>query len=319
MGNSWYYDFVNLDSTIRKMMLSMSKNPMQFRYLKNYVNTYISMLNFDNLPQDLTTDILRTTQFFNTRLCFYNIEAIGGVTLLRWIPNGQFNRYMRPTSVNLETLNGKGVASNIPFKDIVLVRDNEMDIPPFLYVMEYIACIDKIENSMFKILNVASLPIVVAGSKKQANTLKDLAKKLIGQDPFVVGDDTIADQLKSYNIDLPVNPIDIYTIKSKYMNELQSALGIYAVDDKRERMITGEVANINNYTDYIYQGMINENKRWIEEVNAKYGLNIVMKETYKEIIEKQAAQAKEMAEAESVGKPAGGEDNERPIPGDGSK
>lgn len=300
MGNSWYYDYVNLDSTINKMMLSMSKSPLKFRYLKNYVNTYISMLGYKNLPQDLTTDIVQQALFFNTRLCFYNIEAIGGVTLLRWIPNGDFNRYMRPQYVNLETLNGKGVANNVPFNDIVLVRDNEMDIPPFLYVMEYIECLDKIESSMFKVLNVASLPIVVAGSKKQANSLRELAKKLVGQDPFVVGDDAIGDQLKSYNIDLPVNPIDIYTIKSKYMNELQSALGIYAVDDKRERMITGEVANINNYTDYIYQGMINEHKRWIDETNKRFGTDIIMEESYKEIIKKQAEQAKEMSEAEQV-------------------
>ena len=59
-----------------------------------------------------------------------------------------------------------------------------------------------------------------------------------------------------------------------------SSLGIYAVDSKRERIVTQELVNQNDYTDFIYMNAKMERERFVKEVNERSGYNIKLVETY---------------------------------------
>lgn len=302
------YNLINLNGALRESFIRNGLTEGDLRYIKDIVNTRISMFSYDGLPEPLTPQILETALMFMNNLCFYHSTSLGGWILCRYIFGGDFDLYWKPTHVNLLTISGYPVAYEVPYSDIILVRDNEMDIIPFLPICEYIKKIKHIEDCMDKVLDICSLPLAIVGNKKQANALKVVASKLGHKNPFIIGDDTILDQVKAFDISVPISPTEIYDLKKKYLNECMSSLGIYSVDEKRERIVTQELVNQNDYTDFIYTGALNERTRFINELNSRAGLNIKIIESYEinrqDEIEEKSEQAKAvlLAQGEAIKK-----------------
>ena len=308
MADSWYYDFMNLNHAVSKALVN-GKLPYEVHYIKDIMSTSISMFKYKNIERipGLTSQIVEMALMFNFNLCFYNHPAIGWV-LCRYVTGSTFNVYWRPKYVNLIAFNGESLGTDIPYSDIVLVRDNSMDIIPFICINEYISKIHRVEETVFKTLAIASLPIALVANKKMANQLKEVAKQLGNNSPFITGDDTLLDVVKGFNIDVPVSPLDIYELKQKYRNECLSSLGIYSVEEKRERIVTQELVNQNDYTDFVYQDKKMERARWVKEMNERDpSLELELIEEYevnvKENIKEEADKAKAIAKAEAEGDP----------------
>ena len=304
--NQEYYQLVNLNDTLSQALLKNGV-PQGIHYLKDIASVKVSMFKYKGIEAipNLTSEILETIILFNNFLCFYNHPALG-IILCRWITTAPFNEYLRPKFVNLLAINGTSIATNVPYDDIILVRDNSMDIIPFITMIEYIRKIEKCDTAVFKALNVATLPLLVAGTKKLANQLNVIAKKLDAPEAFIVGDDQLLDQIKAFDIDVKVNPLDIYELKTKYKNECIASLGIYTVEQKKERKIVSEVSSQNEYTDSIYMDMRNIRKKFVEDLNSKFGLSIELVETKREIAEQHIKDAAEMQPAQ------GGTENDTP-------
>ena len=180
-----------------------------------------------------------------------------------------------------------------------------MDIIPFICINEYLAKIHRVEETVFKTLSIASLPIALVGNKKMANQLKQTAKNLGNADPFITGDDSMLDAVKGFNIDVPVSPLDIYELKQKYRNECLASLGIYSVEEKRERIVTQELVNQNDYTDFVYQDKKMCREDWIKKINeADPSLEIGLIEEYevnvKETAQEEAYKAHAVAKADGT-------------------
>ena len=308
MSNNWYVDFMNPEWFVNKVLHSEGYRYVNFRNIKNIINTRISMFGYEGIDKEkfpmLTSTILETALMFQTSLCFYEVPSLGGWFLLKYTSVGDNNAYAKPTRVTLQTLNNVYIGE-ADYDDIILVRDNQLDVLPLLPIMEYMAKVDSIEQTMEKVLNNATLPLVLVGNKKQANALKQVAKSLSINAPYIVGDDTVIDQVKSFNINVPINPLDIYDLRRKYLNECMSSLGIYSVEEKRERIVTQELVNQNDYTDFIYMSALNERERFIKELNEKAGTNIKVIETYDlnyvDSVKEEAFKEKELAKATAKG------------------
>lgn len=301
----WYYNFMNIDSYVQKKLIKDGCPICELHYIKDIICTKMSMFKVNNINKidGLTNQILFAALMFSNHLCFYKNAGLGGWVLCRYLSGSTFNKYYRPKTVNLIALNGESIANDVPFEDIVLVRDNEMDIIPFLTINEYIQKINKVENTIFKVLDITSLPLAVVGSKKMSTQLKTVAKQLGSENAFIIGDDTLPDIVKAFDIKVPVNPLDLYELKQKYRNECLASLGIYSVEEKRERIVTQELVNQNDYTDFVYQDTKMELERFIKELNDKDPtLQLTLIETYEvnsnEAIEEKAKEVKETTKAE---------------------
>lgn len=300
--DTWYYDFMNLNEAVKRELVKGGLPWLQFRYIKDMVNTKIGMFEYEgSLPDKLTSQIIETALMFKSHLCFYNVPGVG-VMLGSYVPSSTYNYYWKPDRVNFLALNGITLATDVKFEDIVLVRDNIMDIMPFLVIQEYLQKINDIEDKMFKVLNLASLPAVLTGNKKQANALRATAKNLGYKDPFIVADEGVVDSVKTFDIQLRITPFDVYTVKRKYMNECLSSLGIYAPEEKGERLLVDEIAAQNDYTDFIYTEAKNERARFVKECNEKFGTAIELKETYMINFKQSVEEQRELAKATNVNK-----------------
>lgn len=296
MTGEGYYNYYNLQEYLSKKNLYSN----DIRYLKDIVNTKVSMFYYDGLPKPLTSEIIETALLFNHQLCFWWNKGTEELTLCRYVPNSVFNEYWKPLNVNLLGLNGKQLAYNVPYEDIILCRDNTMDIVPYLTIDEYIRKINQIEKTLFINIDLLRLPAIFDCDKKQSATIKQYIKKLYDFEPFAIGDKNTLGEFKQYPIQLPVPPSEIYDLKEKYKRECLISLGIYSSDIKKERLISGEVDAQNDYVDIIYQGCLKERERYINEINKKYGYNIKVKQLYvedkKQDIDLKVKEAKEIEE-----------------------
>lgn len=305
MSDSWYYDYMNLNHAVSKALVD-GKLPYEIHYVKDIMSTSVSMFKYKNIERipNLTSQIVEIALMFGNFLCFYKIPALGW-TLCRYVTGSVWNEYLRPDTVNLIALNGKPLAYNVPYKDLILVRDNSMDVIPFICINEYLAKIHKVEQTVFKTLAIASLPIALVANKKMAGQLKQVAKQLGNENPFISGDDSLIDVVKGFNIDVPVSPLDIYELKQKYRNECLSSMGIYSVEEKRERIVTQELVNQNDYTDFVYQDRKMNRAEWVRKLNeADPSLEIELVETYevnvKETANEEAYKAHKVAVADGT-------------------
>jgi len=283
MDLSQAYDYLNLSQLMKK--LGLDGHYIKFKYLKGLVNTKISMFKYKNLPGSLTSEILETALMFNNHLCFYKSETFG-IVLCRYLPLGEFDIYWKPTHVDLLALNGKTIATKVPYEDIVLVRDNECDIIPFLWILEFIEVLERVEDTLMKNMLLLQLPIIFTGKKEQINTYKQLIKKTLNIDPFAIADKETIDSLKQFDINLPVKLDEILSVYKNYKNMCLESEGIYGTEtQKKERLLVGEVQSQTEYVDYNYQGFKRMRLDFIDEVKKKFDYDIELEESYVEFRE----------------------------------
>ncbi len=299
-----YFNFMNLQTTLKEYNIKYDGEYL--RYLKDIMNTKTELFSYAGIPEEsgITSEIIETALLFRNNLCFYKHPGLG-LVLCYYIYGSEFNYYWKPSYVTLVAFNGVTIATNVPYDDIVLLRDNRMDIIPFLTLNSWIDLVIEMERTLRINVILLRLPMLFKGDKNQVATLKQMIKKATNFEPFAIVDKKLGnDIIEPDKFELPCSLQELYDLIEKYRNLALSSIGIYASDTKRERLITAEINATNDMVDFVYQGMIEERQRAIKEVNEKWGYDIKITENY--IINKkdenklEAEKAKMIAEAENV-------------------
>lgn len=277
--NQQYYNFTNLDDYLR--MKGITYPEAWLRWVKDIINTKETMFYYENLPDGLTSQIIEQSLMFNNFLCFYKSNEFG-LVLCRYKFGGEYDLYWKPKTVDLLTISGQPLKYGVPYSDIVLARDNIMDIIPFLTLNGYIEKIIDKEKTLDALMVLIRFPKILTGEKEQVSEFKRLIKKAINCDPIAVGAKGFAKTMENFDITIPVKPIEVYELMEKYKNLALASMGIYGVDEKRERIVTSEVQANNDYVDFVYTGMFREREQFVELLNKKFGTNIILHETYVE-------------------------------------
>lgn len=300
--NQDYYNFMNLEHALNKGIIKGKYTGEFLKWFKNIASVSTSMFKYKNLPKDLTSEILEKALFFTNNLCFYNSSTLG-VVLCHYLTNGEYNLYRKPTHVNLLALNGKPIAYNVPFNDIVLVRDNTFDIPPLLTINSWLDKLIEKEKTLDVLVAVSRLPTLLTGDKEQVAMLKQLLKKVGNFEPFAIASKGFKDKVEQFDIHLPVDLMSVYELMDKYKDLANASIGVYSTDEKRERIVTAEIQANNDEVDFIYNERYEERKRFVEEINSRYGLNVELEESYtnnrEEEIDLMARQVKAQEEAKA--------------------
>lgn len=298
-----YYDWFNRQNLLDR--LKITGIGVSFRNLINFIEGRIAQFSYKGLEPDLPPYILREALMFNNRLCFYKSKTFG-IVLCRYLPLGTYDFYWRPETVDLLALNGKTIATGVDFKDVVLVKDNKMDIIPFLWLSEYFEKMDNIENTLMKDIDILKLPAVFKGNEKMVSSFNTIIDKALNFKPFAVADKMGAESFEMYDINLPVSPEELLSLYKNYKNLALESLGISGTEtQKRERLLVGEVESQSEYKNYKYEDFRDCQLTWIKEYNEKFDRKVELVETFvkfkEEHFELDADQAKLIAEAENTG------------------
>ena len=306
-----YYDFMNQQQLLDR--LKVNGLGISFKNLINFLETRIAQFSYEGLEENLPSYVLRTALMFNNKLCFYNSKTFG-IVLCRYLPLGEYDFYWRPTKVQLLALNGTMIANKVDFKDIVLVKDNKLDIPPFLWLMEYFSELHNVENTLNKVLDVLKLPCTFVGNEKTVTSFKTLVKKALNFEPFAVVDKQAVDAFNQFNIDMPVKLDEYISVYKNYKNMALESIGISGTEtQKRERLLVGEVESQSEYKNLTYTDFKREQNKWIDACNKKFGTKFKLVETLVEYqdteLDRRIEEAERTAEAENTG----GDNNERNV------
>ena len=303
------YDLTNLNEFVKKLAIT-DPSAVSFRDLKQYIELKMSMFEYEGLPNDLPSEVIRGALMWANHLCFYK-SAIQGVVFCRYLPSNTFNKYMLPSKVDLVFLNGEHLATGVDYNDIVRVRDNQLDIPPILWLMEYFSELHNVENTLNKVLDVLKLPCTFIGNEKTVTSFKSLIKKALNFEPFAVVDKQAVDAFNQFNIDMPVKLDEYISVYKNYKNMALESIGISGTEtQKRERLLVGEVESQSEYKNLTYTDFKREQNKWIDACNKKFGTKFRLVETLVEYqdteLDRRIEEAERTAEAENVG----GDNNE---------
>lgn len=278
VNNMEYYDLVNLNHYVNKELLK--DKLIDFRFLKDIIDIKTSMFEYENIEDIIEPDMLEILICFNNCLCLYKSPSLG-VVLCKYVTNAlDLNNI--PDTFDLYSISGDLIGSNVKRKDIVKVKDNKLDIPPFITLMAWIEHITKIETTLDANLTVARLPATFVGDKKLITSFNQLMKKAINGEPFAVGTSDLKGKFQQFNIDLPIDPEKLIELYKNYINFTIQSMGIAGTNtQKRERLLVGEVQSQNEYTDFIYQELLSNRQKFVNEANQKFGTNIKLVETKK--------------------------------------
>lgn len=299
-----YYNFVNMHTYMKEQMLT-GWTWEYITYFRDFLDIKASMFYYDNLPEGLTTQILETALLLYNNLCLYKPKGLNKVVLGYYTWNGQVDMYLKPTRVNIMTFNGKQVAYDVPFEEIVLVRDNVCDIIPFLTMNSWIEKMYECDKTIQIALKWIRFPKIFEGSKEESNTIKKVIEKAYNYEPIVITrKGFVQDTFPDHDIKLPVTLMELYDLREKYRGLALASIGIYNVTEKRERDVAAVTAVNVDYQNFVYQEAYSERMRFVRECNEKFGTNIKLREAYVENQEEDAdlkADAeKKLAEAKEV-------------------
>ena len=316
-NNQWYYYYENPDLFVKELLTKEGLSIDDVIWWQDIINTRISMFRYKGLEDGtllggLKSRDLEYSLLLQVNNCFANIPSMGGWICAIYTAQGELDINRHPTAVKLMALNGSDIPGIYPYSSIIPIYDNNLGIPRIASLLGYIRKIKKMDEDVLKLCDVACLPAIISGDKKQATALKEVAKRLNIRDPFIIGDNSLVGQVQTFDIKLIISPSELYDLKIKYKNECLASMGIYNAEQKRERLITQELVNQNDYSDFTYNAGVLPRKEAVRLLRKASGIDLGFEEVYdynyrmNTDIEAEKTQA--LAKAEAKGEKEGNPD-----------
>lgn len=279
-GNLTTIDYYNLGNYIQKEKVKGRSNGW-IAYLYEYVTLREQIFEYKNFPLPLTTEILENALMFRSNLCFAKISGINDIVLCNYVLEDNLNIYGKPSYVNLVDFIGNTLEEHVNFSYIVVVRDNYLDIPPFLELDYRINKLLKIENSMENTLFYNDIPALFFAPKEMVSMIEQIFKATDMQKRLVVSDNTSLD-IKKFDIKTTLSMQELIDTYDHQKNLLCSHMGIETQIFKKERTNEKEINSNNDLCKSRLEQMFNIRKDFVNELNKMFNLNVTINKIQKE-------------------------------------
>lgn len=234
-----------------------------------------SVFRWKNLPADMDERWIEKFLFKDGACVFYRNSKLG-IMVSQCNPSGELNNYEEPTSVTPVGIELEAEELK-PGKDCVIIRNNDEMIPTSFPVQLFAYRLAEISRTIDINVNAQKTPVLVVTSEKQKLTLKNIYSQWNGFEPVIYGDKSLEapELLRVLKTDAPIVFPELQIQKQKIWNECLTFLGINnANTEKRERLITDEVAANNNHIDLSADVLLKSRQKAAEQINKLFGLNI---------------------------------------------
>lgn len=247
-------------------------------HLLDFFNISMKMFDWKNLPSEIPKRRVEMLLFNHGAVAFFKTKD-KGYYILPFAYCGGINDYgdftrIRPISKSGITQFGEYTIG----EDCVIIRDNELEIPPYIYAKFYGEKISELFNIRQKNNNFLKMPFIFGSSGNRGKDARNaLEIKQITQN----------DKNEVYFITDAFDNLKLFDMKPQYFGrEIQEQIkdlkndffewaGIkHLPQDKKERMLVDEV-NIDEEKNVINtEKRLEPRKRACEEINSIFNLDI---------------------------------------------
>ena len=249
------------------------------RLVRHYQTLALNRYKWENLPNGIESRYIEQMLYDNGECAFF-IHPDLGYCVLRSNPRENLNVYGEPTKL---TLSGFNEHRQVMMDDCVRILNNDLATPTSLHIMHYAKRMAEIDDIIMQNLRQQRVPYLFATDDNNQFSIKNLYEQMYQGEPAIFVDKTMLNGNSENIMVIPTQApylVDKLQIQKQEMErELLTFLGINNTIEKKERLLTDETNSNNQFIQMCSDIDFKTRLKACEEINAKYGLNIRVKET----------------------------------------
>ena len=260
----------------KNLILSQLSNKKTFDMVyDDMIDLAENVYYFKGIPEYIDIGYVNQVLLFNGSIAWFYDDVLESVIALPYDVLNGFDIYGRPVEIMARAKNGR-YHKKLKQGEFIIMYDNtrrKSILPKIRQRAERIALSIRTED-----INIVQqrTPRIWRTSKDQENTVKDILNQIEGMVENVVSYDNInLDDLTSVNTPAPyiVDKLDLHL--EKEWASFYRLIGISSVvEEKRERLITDEVAMGQGGTVASRYSRFTPREDAIKKINEKWNLNI---------------------------------------------
>lgn len=267
--------------------MSRKKKTRERSFLENtlgYQNTFNDLLSiamsrfeYENVPEGIDLRYLEESLINYGSCLLFRDEGLEKFLGLRSTNNG-FDVYNNPTRFEVNTSNGyHAVRDN---SNAVLMYSNVLRIPDIRIVRHYAHKIANCDRTIDVNVNAQKTPVLILCPESQILSMIQLYESYEGNEPVIMGDkETLSkSEITALKTDAPYVADKIYSLKTQYINEFLTVMGIPNISfQKKERMIMDEVNRSQGGTLAHRISPLETRERALKRFNEIFGTEMTVK------------------------------------------
>ena len=188
--------------------------------------------------------------------------------------NGQLNVYNEPTRLlpiaPHYVYDGPQLMNN---ENAVIIRNNDDMVPTAPTIQLYAMKIANIDRTIDTNVIAQKMPLIIKCSNRQLATLKQVIRQRDDNEVAIYGDKNLdTDEIKILNTEAPIVFDKLEIQKHMVYNECMTFLGVNNANmDKRERVVTDEVAANDEQVKASEDVMLKARQRACDLINEIFG------------------------------------------------
>ena len=241
------------------------------------VEIAIAGFEWKNLPAEIDPRFLEMILCFDGKALFYFDDDLGEYVALQFFNSSTLDIYREPfkRTAFSPAVNFRHKA--LDESESVIIWNNGLHLPEILPLRLYARRIAECERTIDVNIKGQKTPKIIRSTNEERLTLENLFKKYDGNIPFIFGSKNLADMQDITVLDTTVPYIadKVQILKRQLFAEALTYFGIEnANTEKKERLVSDEVASNFGGVDIARRTRLNARKLACRKINERFGLNI---------------------------------------------
>lgn len=252
--------------------LMVQNSEIYLYYKERLINLALAQFEWHGLPETCDRLWFERSLLFNGKAALYQPTGLDVWLSTDYLQVGDFDVYGYPTKIVGIGYNAK----NIETDNWKILYDNMTRTTLIPKIDLYARLLWEVHNTFRSNLQQQITPFLVATTRNQALTFKNLFNRIFGFQPVIEIKNTenIDEIIKTFNLGVEFKGLEMLDCLKRLWAEALAMLGITAETTKKERLIEGEIT-LNRQEDNIgLNARLLNRLDFCNKMNKEYGLEL---------------------------------------------
>lgn len=252
--------------------LMVQNSEIYLYYKERLINLALAQFEWHGLPETCDRLWFERSLLFNGKAAMYQPTGLDVWLSTDYLQVGDFDVYGYPTKIVGIGYNAK----NIETDNWKILYDNMTRTTLIPKIDLYARLLWEVHNTFRSNLQQQITPFLVATTRNQALTFKNLFNRIFGFQPVIEIKNTenIDEIIKTFNLGVEFKGLEMLDCLKRLWAEALAMLGITAETTKKERLIEGEIT-LNRQEDNIgLNARLLNRLDFCNKMNKEYGMEL---------------------------------------------